>query len=158
VPEGVWDELFDSWWKERMSHANLSTRLEENKLADILKREVARVIVSASKEETPVVSATIGVEEYATRQSEGEDGTKGPLSPYQRSLVHNACQWLGMISKTGDYEYGAETFATVTIQGKYCKPDDLALITYDQACKDGAEVFRTKKKRRRQYPFINDTV
>jgi hypothetical protein len=151
VPEAVWDEFFERWWIERMNRADLYTLLQDSGLETVLKRAVERVLFAAS--ENSLVSCTIEVDSLHNQRhgvwTPFDDDTDEmyPSSSYQRALIHKACPWLGMISKTGVYE--SKKYATVSIRGRYCQPDDIALITYDQAFEDGADIFVFQPKRRK---------
>lgn len=128
IPETLWDELFDGWFTERMSRANLHKVLKENKLLDVLRREVKMVL---KEDGLSVID---------------RDGK--PLSSYQRAMLHTACKWLGVTSLTGEYQSGKH--ASVTIERKYTDPDDLALIMLDKE-PFMMRTFRKQKMRSRRY-------
>lgn len=141
VPEPVWDELFDSWWTDRLKSVRVyqGLRIKES----TLKREVKRVIYSGPQDSP--LSCTIG-------ETFPDCEKLFPLFPHVRALIHSLCPWLGMTSVTGEYEpyTGEVKLATITIRSKYNQPDDLALIPLEKAVEDGSKLFVSQKKRKKK--------
>ena len=128
IPETLWDELFDGWFTERMSRANLHQVLKQNGLLDVLRNQVKMVL---KEDGLSVID---------------RDGK--PLSSYQRAMVHSGCKWLGVTTTTGEYKF--QKHATITIERKYKDPLDLALIMLDQE-PFMMRTFNRKQKRSRRY-------